>query len=97
MKIHLTRRALRDLVGIADYIKQQSPEAALRVRGSILKSLETLVLFPRAGRRQNISGVRKLVTRRYSYLVYYTIDDAKEEVRILTIQHPARNREFSDE
>ncbi len=97
MKVRLTGRALRDLVGIADYIKRQSPAAALRVRASILKSLETLALFPRSGRRQNTAGVRKLVTRKYSYLVYYVVDDANGEVWILTIQHPARSREFGDE
>jgi hypothetical protein len=39
---------------------------------------------------------RKLVTRRYPYLVYYTVDVAREEVVILTIQHPAREREYED-
>jgi hypothetical protein len=41
-------------------------------------------------------GVRKLVTRRYPYLVYYSIDDAAEAVVILTIQHPARRRAHED-
>jgi len=36
------------------------------------------------------------MTRRYAYLVYYTVDDANGEIRILTIQHPAQEREFSD-
>jgi toxin ParE1/3/4 len=41
-------------------------------------------------------GVRKLVTRKYPYLVYYTVDEAAEEIVILTIQHPAREREHED-
>ena len=40
--------------------------------------------------------MRKLVTRRYPYLVYYTVDDRAEEIIILAIQHPAREREHSD-
>jgi len=40
--------------------------------------------------------VRKLVTRRYPYLVHYTADDQAEEIIILAIQHPAREREHSD-
>ena len=40
--------------------------------------------------------MRKLVTRKYPYLVYYTVDEAAEEVIILTIQHPAREREYED-
>ena len=43
-----------------------------------------------------VEGVRKHVTRHYSYLVYYTVDDEAEEITILTIQHPAREREHSD-
>jgi toxin ParE1/3/4 len=38
--------------------------------------------------------VRKLVTRRYPYFVYYTVDEAAEEIVILTIQHPARERSY---
>jgi hypothetical protein len=41
-------------------------------------------------------GVRKLVTRKYPYLVCYTIDEVGEEIVILTIQHPAREREHED-
>jgi len=33
------------------------------------------------------------MTRRYPYLVYYTIDEASEEIVIIAIQHPARERE----
>lgn len=75
---------------------KQDPEAALRVRAAIIRSLRTLLLFPRIGRRQTVSGVRKLVTRRYRYLVYYVLEESVEEIVILTIQHPARGREHSD-
>jgi toxin ParE1/3/4 len=40
--------------------------------------------------------VRKLVTRKYSYLVYSTVDQVNEEVVVITIQHPAREREYED-
>ncbi|MEX0591246.1 MAG: hypothetical protein WD207_09170 [Xanthobacteraceae bacterium] len=43
-----------------------------------------------------MKGVRKLVTRKYPYLVYYTADEAAEEAVVLTIQHPAREREYTD-
>jgi plasmid stabilization system protein ParE len=58
--------------------------------------LRNLVLFPEIGRRQTVEGVRKLVTRKYPYLVYYTLDLTAEEIIILTIQHPAREREYED-
>ena len=48
------------------------------------------------GRPQNVEGVRKLVTLRYRYLVYYMIDDGADEIVILTIQHPARRGGYQD-
>jgi hypothetical protein len=36
------------------------------------------------------------VTQRYSYLVYYTVDNQAGEIIVLAIQHPAREREHSD-
>ena len=66
------------------------------MRAAILESLQNLVLFPQVGRQQNVEGVRKLVTRHYPYLVYYTADETIEEIIIITIQHPAREREHSD-
>jgi toxin ParE1/3/4 len=66
------------------------------VRAAILESLQSLALFPHIGRQQKVESVRKLVTRRYAYLVYYTAHDEAEEIIVLAIQHPAREREHSD-
>src|SRR5450759_2514802 len=59
---------------------ERNPQAALRVRAAILESLQNLVLFPQVGRQQKVEGVRKLVTRHYPYLVYYTADESAEEI-----------------
>jgi len=96
MKLRFTERALRDLNDICSYIRHQNPYAAERVGAAILGSLEVLLLFPNMGRPQTVAGVRKLVTRRYRYLVYYRVDESAHEVVILTVQHPAREREYED-
>ena len=96
MKLRFTPRATSDLIAIAEYIRTRNAAAALPVRDAILTSLQTLTLFPETGRRQSVEGVRKLVTRKYRYLIYYTVDHANNEVAILTIQHPARRREYQD-
>jgi toxin ParE1/3/4 len=96
MKLRFTPRAAQDLAEIADYIRGRSPAGARRVRAAILASLQNLTLFSRMGRAQTLEGVRKLVTRKYPYFVYYTVDEAAEEIVILTIQHPAREREFEN-
>ena len=94
MKVRLTPRAVADIAQIADFIRTESPSGARHVRASILKAFETLGAFPTVGRKQNVEGVRKLVTRRYRYLIYFTIDDTAGEIVILTIQHPAREHPF---
>jgi plasmid stabilization system protein ParE len=58
MRLRFTPQAKQDLVDIADYLREQNPKAALRVRAAIVDGLRTLVLFPRIGRRQKTSGSR---------------------------------------
>jgi plasmid stabilization system protein ParE len=94
VKLRFTPRATRDLVEIAEYLHTRSPSAMLAVRDAIPRSLRDLALFPAIGRLQDVEGIRKLVTPRYRYLVYYMIDEGAEEIVILTIQHPARSREY---
>jgi toxin ParE1/3/4 len=96
MKLRFTPRATQDLTDIADYIRERSPSASARVRTVILGSLQNLVVFPEVGRLQSLEGVRKLVTRKYSYIVYYSLDKIHDDIVILTIQHPAREREYED-
>jgi toxin ParE1/3/4 len=96
MKLRFTPRATQDLIDIADYIRERNPAASLRVRAAILGSLQNLLMFPEIGRRQTVQGVRKLVTRKYPYLVYYSFDRTTDEIVILTIRHPAREREYED-
>lgn len=95
MKLRFTPRATRDLAEIADYLRNRNPAAAPAVRASI-RSLQNLTLFPAIGRPQKVEGVRKLLTPKYRYLIYYAIEDEAEEIVILTIQHPARRRAYRD-
>src|SRR5262249_1797091 len=96
MRLRFTPRATQDLIDIADYIRERNPAASLRVRAAILDSLQTLLRFPEIGRRQTVQGVRKLVTRKYPYFVYYRVDRLTDEIIILTIRHPAREREYEN-
>ena len=49
--------------------------------------------FAGLGTLQTVGGLRKLVVRKYPYLVFYVVVDATE-VSIVTIQHAARAPEF---
>ncbi|MFO1187547.1 MAG: type II toxin-antitoxin system RelE/ParE family toxin [Alphaproteobacteria bacterium] len=96
MKLRFTHRALRDVAEIAEFIRRENPDAALRVRDAILGSLETVRQFPEIGRLQNVESVRKLVVRRFPYLIYYSIDSDHAAIVVLTVQHAARRRIHED-
>jgi toxin ParE1/3/4 len=96
MKLRFTRRAAENITAAADYILARNPAAALQVRAAILESLQNLVLFPQVGRPQQTEGVRKFVTRKHAYLIYYMIDEAADEIVILSVKHPAQEREHGD-
>ena len=96
MKLRFTRRAVDNIAELADYIRARNPEAAEAVRTAIYDSLANLLLFPNVGRQQTTEGVRKLVTRKYSYLIYYTVDEVAEEIDVLSVKYSARERDHSD-
>jgi len=96
MKLRFTARAVENLNEISDYLYLRNPAAARRVRADLYSGLQNLLLFPAAGRLQDVAGVRKLVTRKYVYLIYYTVDPSAEEIVILNVKHPAQARDFED-
>ena len=96
MKLRFAPRAVRDLADIGDYIRTRNPAAAPRVREAILETLRMLCRFPMAGRAQRVEGVRKIVTRRYAYIVYYRVDEIAQEIVVAAIQHPSRARPYQD-
>jgi toxin ParE1/3/4 len=96
VKLRLTPRAVADIAEIADYINVHNPEAAQRVRSTLYGAMRRLILFPRLGRPQRTEGVRKLVTSRFSYLIYYTLTEHADEIVILSVRHAARQREHTD-
>ena len=96
MKLRFTQRAVDNIAELAGYIRSRNPEAARAVRNAIYDSLKTLLLFPNVGRMQTTEGVRKLVTRKYTYLIYYTVDERAEEIIILSVKHGARERGHGD-
>jgi toxin ParE1/3/4 len=96
MKLRFTQRAAQDLADIGNYLRSRSPGGAANVRAAILDTLRILTEFPTAGRMQSVEKVRKIVTRKYSYLIYYEITPASDAIDVVTVQHSSRKREFED-
>jgi len=96
LKLRFTPRATENITAIADYIRARNPAAARKVRASIYEGLQLILMHPFIGRQQKEYGVRKFVTPRYAYLIYYAIEEVEEEVIIITVKHSAQQREFGD-
>jgi len=80
---------------IVDYLRLRNREAAARVGAAIRHSIEAAAGYPHLGRLQG-EGVRKIVELRFGYLIYYDVSSNPDELRVVTIRHPARARPFSD-
>ena len=74
MRVRYTREALADLLGIADYIRDRNPTAAVNVETAIRSTIDLLGDFPRLGRDRPDLGARALGVPRYPYTAYYRID-----------------------
>ena len=94
MKARYTPRAVSDLIEIADYIRQFSTVSASKVRGEIQRTIDMLERFPYSGPRTDVEPVRKIVVRRYPYIVYYIVDAGRHEIVVITVQHGSRHQPF---
>lgn len=89
MRIVWTRRYLRELAAIGDYIGERNPRAAARVVNDIhSKTSRLLSSNPFIGRLGEIRGTRELVIPSTPYIVAYRVRD--DYIEILFVQHGAR-------
>ena len=88
MKVRYSKRAVADLVGIADYIREHNPRAAVEVEKRIRTSIRQLEMFPFTGRPTDDPSIRLFPIVRYPYLVFYEVLGG--EVVIHHIRHGRR-------
>lgn len=94
MRIVWTRRYLKELESIGDYIAHDNPRAAKRVVNDIhSKTGRLLSANPFIGRVGEISGTRELVISGTPYIVAYRVTET--QIEVLFVQHGAR--EWPDE
>lgn len=91
-RVILSRPALHDLGEIARYIGQDSPAAAERVGGELLRLAESLASLPqRGGQLRSRPNVRRVVSN--PYLVIYRVEEIQRTVYILRFWHAKRDPE----
>ncbi|EJT02939.1 type II toxin-antitoxin system mRNA interferase toxin, RelE/StbE family [Rhizobium sp. CCGE 510] len=94
MRLVWTKRYLKELADINDYIGERDPRAAARVVNDIHSKTEKLLSAnPFIGRAGEIRGTRELVIPATPYIVAYRVRD--DHIEVLFVQHGAR--EWPDE
>lgn len=93
MKVRYRPTALAQIDAIFAFISDRNPAAADRVLATIKRSIDRLAEFPYSARASEVPGIRELPIVRYPYIVFYTVDDAAQEVHVLRVRHTSQDPE----
>ena len=88
MQVVWLKSALNNLDEIAEYISQESSQAAQQVVDLIIEQVNQLTAQPALGRSGRVVGTRELVISNSYYLVPYRIKN--NQVEILRVFHTSR-------
>ena len=80
MRVVWSRRAIRHLVKVRDYIAEDSPDAAADVAERIPAAIKNVEKFPNLGRPGRLSGTRELVIANTPYIIPYRIRASRIEL-----------------
>ena len=85
MKIVWSRRVIRHLVRLREYIQKDSEQSAAMVADRILKAVALLASHPEIGRPGRIVGTRELVIPDTPYVVPYRV--RRERLELIAVFH----------
>jgi addiction module RelE/StbE family toxin len=85
MRLSWTRRALRDLDSLADWIGRDNPTAARRQAELVVAAVERLTRFPESGRPGRVAGTREIVVNQTPFIVAYRLGGAG--IQLLAVLH----------
>lgn len=88
LELEWSQAARADLLAIVDYISDDNPDAAQRLKDDVEHRTAQLREFPMAYRPGRVEGTRELVARE-NYIVVYTHD--LFAVRVLRVLHAAQH------
>jgi toxin ParE1/3/4 len=87
-RLRWTRRALRRLEAIGDYIAKDSPSAADRVTDRLRAATQILIAHPAIGRVGRISGTRELIIGDLPYIIPYRVTESS--IELLSVIHTSQ-------
>jgi len=91
VKVRYTPSANAELGAVLEYIAQYSPQGARKVQARIGDMISLLSQYPYAGSQTDDPGLRYIIASPYPYLIFYEVNEAEDEVVIITVRHSARD------
>jgi plasmid stabilization system protein ParE len=88
VKVRYTRRALRQVTEVLDYIEARSPSGAENVKRRLQDVIDVLADHPASGHATNKKNLRRFVVSPYPYAIFYRADAAG--IVIYAVRHTAR-------
>lgn len=85
MKVVWSRRAIRHLVRLREYIERDSEQNAALVASRILKAVDLLETQPEMSRPGRVLGTRELVVTDTAYIIPYRV--RRERLELIAIFH----------
>ena len=85
MKVVWSRRAIKHLVYLREYIEKDSEQSASVIAKRILKTVDLLANHPEIGRPGRIVGTREMVVPGTSNIVPYRV--RREQLELIAVFH----------
>jgi toxin ParE1/3/4 len=90
MKVVWSRRAIRHLVHLREYIERDSEQNAALVTSRILNAVDLLQTNPGIGRPGRVLGTRELVAPDTPYVIPYRV--RRERLELIAVFHGRQMR-----
>jgi toxin ParE1/3/4 len=88
VKVRYTRRALRQMTEVLEYIEARSPSGAENVKRRLQGIIDLLADHPNSGRTIHKGNLRRFVVIPYPYVIFYRADATG--IVIHGVRHAAR-------
>lgn len=80
-----SKRSLRHLEALRQYIERSNPKAARKIAATLVNAVERLRMYPASGRPGRILGTRELVDTGTPYVIPYRV--LPDRVEIIAVFH----------
>ena len=88
MTLKWTRRALRDVRHLHEYVSEANPDAARSMVARVGEAVDRLRQYPQQGKPGRVAETRELVLAGTPYIIVYRIEGG--EVQVVAVLHGAR-------